>query len=145
MVRLFKNPVSTDHYAVIPLHPQNLGFEHKPGIKTRQNIVNYLFIVVYLQHLCYNIYMKSRKIFNRINALRHEKGISRRTLAQKIGVNFQTVGYLERQEYNPSLDLAFRISEYFRLPIEFIFSVEPLQPMSQEIVKMSKKGGGRNG
>jgi putative transcriptional regulator len=88
--------------------------------------------------------MKSRKIFNRINALRHEKGISRRTLAQKIGVNFQTVGYLERQEYNPSLDLAFRISEYFRLPVEFIFSVEPLQPMSQKILEMSKKKGGQN-
>lgn len=89
--------------------------------------------------------MKSRKIYNRINALRHEKGISRKELAQKIGVNFQTVGYLERQEYNPSLDLAFRISEYFRLPVDFIFSVKPLQPMSREIVEISQKKGGRNG
>jgi len=88
--------------------------------------------------------MKLRKIYNRIGALRHEKRISRRTLAQEIGVNFQTVGYLERQEYNPSLDLAFRVCEYFELPVEFIFSIKPLKPMSQEIFRMSKKRGGRD-
>lgn len=78
--------------------------------------------------------MRSRKLYNRISVLREERGISRKKLAEKIGVNFQTVGYLEREEYNPSLDLAFRISEYFRLPIEFIFSTKPLKPMSQEIL-----------
>jgi len=55
-------------------------------------------------------------------------------LAERIGVNFQTVGYLEREEYNPSLDLAFRISEYFGLPIKLIFSTEPLRPMSEELL-----------
>jgi putative transcriptional regulator len=53
--------------------------------------------------------------------------------AEIIGVNFQTVGYLEREEYNPSLDLAFRISEHFGFPVEFVFSVEPMKPMSQEL------------
>jgi putative transcriptional regulator len=77
--------------------------------------------------------MRSRKLYNRISVLREERGISRKELAEKIGVNFQTVGYLEREEYNPSLDLAFRISEYFKLPIEFIFSTKPLKPMSHEI------------
>ncbi|UCG29002.1 MAG: helix-turn-helix transcriptional regulator, partial [Bacteroidales bacterium] len=62
--------------------------------------------------------MESRKIYNRIGVLRKERGISRKELAEKIGVNFQTVGYLEREEYNPSLDLAMKISEYFGLPIE---------------------------
>lgn len=83
--------------------------------------------------------MKSRKIYNRISVLRHEKGISRKILAEEIGVNFQTVGYLEREEYNPSLDLAFRISEFFKLPVDFIFSVNPVKPMSREIIEMSKK------
>jgi putative transcriptional regulator len=36
-------------------------------------------------------------------------------------VNFQTIGYIERGEYNPSLELAFRFSEYLGLPIEQIF------------------------
>ena len=79
--------------------------------------------------------MRSRKIYNRISVLREERGISRKELAEKIGVNFQTVGYLEREEYNPSLDLAFRISEYFQLPVELIFSTEPLRPLSQEVLE----------
>jgi len=64
---------------------------------------------------------------------------SRKELAEKIGVNFQTVGYLEREEYNPSLDLAFKISEYFGLPIEFIFSTHPMKPLSQELYDQTKK------
>ena len=85
--------------------------------------------------------MKSRKIFNRISILRQEKGISRKELADKIGVNIQTVGYLEREEYNPSLDLAFRISENFGLPIELIFSTKPLKPLIEEIIQLKNKIG----
>ena len=77
--------------------------------------------------------MKSRRLYNRIAALRVERDISRKDLADAIGVNFQTVGYLERQDYNPSLDLAFRISEFFGFPVEFIFSTKELKPMSEEL------------
>ncbi len=86
--------------------------------------------------------MDQRKIYNRISALRKEKGISRKELAENIGVNFQTVGYLEREEYNPSLDLAFRVSEFFNLPIDFVFSSKPLRPMSKELMDLK---GGKNG
>jgi len=86
--------------------------------------------------------MKSRKLYNRISVLREERGISRKELAEKIGVNFQTVGYLEREEYNPSLDLAFRISEFFALPIDMVFSVEPMKPLSQEIFEQKKRNRG---
>jgi putative transcriptional regulator len=82
--------------------------------------------------------MKARKIYNRIAVLRKEKDLSRVDLAEKIGVNFQTVGYLEREEYNPSLDLAFRISEVFGLPIDLIFSTEPLKPLSELIIEKYK-------
>ena len=63
-----------------------------------------------------------------------EKGIGRKNRCQ-----FQTVGYLEREEYNPSLDLAFRISECFGLPIDLIFSTEPLKPLSQELLERKKR------
>ena len=86
--------------------------------------------------------MKARKIYNRISVLRQERGVSRKELAEKVGVNFQTVGYLEREEYNPSLDLAFRISEFFALPIDLVFSTEPLKPMSQELLDYKGKMGG---
>jgi DNA-binding XRE family transcriptional regulator len=84
--------------------------------------------------------LKTRRIFNRIAVLRQERKISRKQLAEIIGVNFQTVGYLEREEYNPSVDLAFRISEYFGFPVEFIFSAKPMKPLSQELLE--RRGGG---
>lgn len=65
-------------------------------------------------------------IHNRLVVLRAERKLSRQDLAEALGVNYQTIGYLERGEYNPSLELAFRISEFFRLPIENIFSREPI-------------------
>ncbi|MCD4707477.1 MAG: helix-turn-helix transcriptional regulator [Candidatus Sabulitectum sp.] len=77
--------------------------------------------------------MNTRRLYNRVKNLRVEKGISRKQLAEQIGVNPQTVGYLERQDYNPSLDLAFRISEYFCFPVEFIFSTTRMKPMSEEL------------
>ena len=88
--------------------------------------------------------MKSRKIYNRIAVLRQERGLTRKDLAIEIGVNFQTVGYLEREEYNPSLDLAFKISEYFKLPVELIFSSKPLKLLSEEINELTKKFNGGN-
>lgn len=67
----------------------------------------------------------SDAIYNRIAMLRAERGISRRELAAALGVHYQTIGYLERGEYSPSLHLALRIAEYFEVPVEVIFSTEP--------------------
>jgi putative transcriptional regulator len=64
-------------------------------------------------------------IHNRIAMLRAERGISRRELAEALGVHYQTVGYLERGEYSPSLHLALRIAEYFEVPVEVVFSIRP--------------------
>jgi DNA-binding XRE family transcriptional regulator len=62
-------------------------------------------------------------IYNRIAMLRAERGISRRDLADALGVHYQTIGYLERGEYSPSLHLALRIAAHFEVPVEVIFSV----------------------
>ncbi|MCK4700491.1 MAG: helix-turn-helix domain-containing protein, partial [Bacteroidales bacterium] len=70
--------------------------------------------------------------------LRHERGMTRKELAEKTGVNFQTIGYLERAEYNPSLDLAFRVSEVFGFPVDFIFSTRPQIPISEELHKRNQ-------
>jgi DNA-binding XRE family transcriptional regulator len=72
-------------------------------------------------------------LHNRLPVLRAERGLSRRDLAEAIDVNYQTVGYLERGDYSPSLDLAFRLSDFFGLPIEAIFSRQPFSPMSQQM------------
>ncbi len=77
--------------------------------------------------------MSEMKIYNRLTVLRAERGLSRLALANALGINYQTVGYLERGEYNPSLELAFRISEFFGLPLEAIFSTRPFKPLSAEV------------
>lgn len=77
--------------------------------------------------------MSEVKIYNRLAVLRAERKMSRLNLANAIGVNYQTIGYLERGEYNPSLELTFRISEFFDLPIEAIFSPRPFKPLSEEV------------
>lgn len=78
---------------------------------------------------------ESPPLHNRIAVLRTERGLSRQQLAESIGVNYQTVGYLERGEYSPSLDLAFRIAEFFGLPIEAVFSRTPFPPLSSLVYK----------
>jgi DNA-binding XRE family transcriptional regulator len=72
-------------------------------------------------------------IQNRIGVLRAERGLSRQQLADAVGINYQTVGYLERGDYNPSLELAFRIAEYFGLPLQAVFSRQPFAPMSSQL------------
>ena len=79
------------------------------------------------------------QIFNRIGVLRAERGLSRKELAEAVGVNFQTIGYLERGDYNPSLELAFKLSDYFGLPIEIIFSTRPLKPLSEALIELRRK------
>jgi DNA-binding XRE family transcriptional regulator len=58
---------------------------------------------------------------NRIARLREAAGLSRIELADRVGVNPQTIGYLERGEYNPSLVLAFRLADVFGLAVEEVF------------------------
>lgn len=67
----------------------------------------------------------SEVVHNRIAQLRAERGVTRRDLATALDVHYQTVGYLERGEYNPSLHLALRIAAFFDLPLELIFSIDP--------------------
>lgn len=62
-------------------------------------------------------------IYNRIAMLRSERKISRRELADALDVHYQTIGYLERGEFNPSLHLALRIARYFEVPVETLFSL----------------------
>src|SRR6202790_3483223 len=85
------------------------------------------------------------RCYNRIAVLRTERGLSRQGLADAVGVNYQTVGYLERGDYNPSLELAFRLSELFGVPIEAIFSRLPMRPMSEELYSRPAAAGGTDG
>ncbi|MBQ9991705.1 MAG: helix-turn-helix transcriptional regulator [Lachnospiraceae bacterium] len=61
---------------------------------------------------------------NRIEELRKNRGIKQEDLAAALGVSRQTIGSLENGRYNPSIQLAFKLSRYFELSIEDIFIYE---------------------
>jgi DNA-binding XRE family transcriptional regulator len=79
-------------------------------------------------------------LYNRIPVLRAERGVSRQELADGVGVNYQTIGFLERGDYGPSLRLAFAIASYFGLPIEAVFSTQPFQPLSEQVYGTARRG-----
>ncbi len=79
------------------------------------------------------LYIYNIMIYNRIKLLRTERGLSRKEVADAVGVNFQTIGYLERGDYNASLELAFKLSEFFEVPIDMAFSPRPFKTLSQEL------------
>lgn len=58
---------------------------------------------------------------NRVEALRRARGLNQEEFARAIRVSRQTVSSIETGKYNPSLELAFTISDFFGLPIEEIF------------------------
>ncbi|WP_265563931.1 helix-turn-helix transcriptional regulator [Sphingomicrobium arenosum] len=70
-------------------------------------------------------------MYNRIALLRTERGESRRDLAEAVGVNPQTIGFLERGDYKPSLELALKLAEHFAVPVEAIFSLAPFPSVSE--------------
>ncbi|HZX00170.1 MAG TPA: helix-turn-helix transcriptional regulator [Trueperaceae bacterium] len=77
--------------------------------------------------------MSKSKVFNRLRVLRTERGLSRQDVADAVGVNWQTIGYLEREDYNPSLALGFKLAEFFEVPVDALFSLRPLPPLKQAL------------
>jgi DNA-binding XRE family transcriptional regulator len=65
------------------------------------------------------------QVHNRLQTAREARDLSRQDLADAVGVHYQTVGYLERGEYSPSLVLALRIADTLDLTVEELFSLEP--------------------
>ena len=75
---------------------------------------------------------KDDAVYNRLRQIRTERGISRRDFADHLGIHYQTVGYLERGEFSPSLQLALRIADYFDVSMEAIFSLTPFPRVGEE-------------
>jgi putative transcriptional regulator len=69
---------------------------------------------------------------NRLKVLRAERNWSQQDLAERLQVSRQSVNAIETGKYDPSLPLAFRISELFELGIEDIF-VSPTRRSSKAI------------
>ncbi len=60
----------------------------------------------------------------RIRQFREERGWTQEQLAEMVGVTRQTILFLEKGKYNPSLRLAYKIAQAFKLTIEDVFSFQ---------------------
>lgn len=69
--------------------------------------------------------MGNNLVGNHIRKLRFNNDeMTQQQLADKVGVTRQTIVALEKGNYSPSLELAFRIARAFRLPLEEVFFYE---------------------
>ena len=67
----------------------------------------------------------SKSLSNNIRKLRFEADeMSQQTLAEKVGVTRQTIFAIEKDKYSPSLEVAFKISNVFNVPLENFFNYE---------------------
>ncbi len=64
------------------------------------------------------------KISNKVHVYRAEKRLTQQQLADAIEVTRATINAIESNNYNPSLELAFRLSRFFDVSIETLFSAE---------------------
>ncbi len=66
----------------------------------------------------------SRQMKNRIKVYRAMRDLTQESLAGELGVTRQTVLAIEKGKYDPSLDLAFKISRFFGVTVEDVFLYE---------------------
>lgn len=68
--------------------------------------------------------MHEQSIRNKLPELRARKKVTQDMLANYVGVTRQTIISIEKETYMPSLPLAFKLAQFFELPIEQIFYFE---------------------
>ncbi len=63
------------------------------------------------------------KIKNEVSKYRIEKGVTQEELASKVAVSRQTIIALEKGNYTPSILLALKIADFFKVSVEKIFKI----------------------
>lgn len=64
------------------------------------------------------------KVINHIREIRMKKGISQTKMAKDLQITRQTIFAIEKNKYNPSLELALKLIAYLEVPIEELFYLE---------------------
>lgn len=72
-------------------------------------------------------------VHNRITLFRTERGLSRKDLAERVEVNPQTIGFLERGDYSPSVELALRLAREFGVTVEALFALDPFPSLADQL------------
>lgn len=63
-------------------------------------------------------------VINHIKEIRIKKGITQIKMAEDLQVTRQTMNAIEKNKYNPSLELSLKILKYFNEPLEKVFILE---------------------
>ena len=63
-------------------------------------------------------------VINHIRDIRQKKGITQMKMAEDLQVTRQTINAIEKNKYNPSLELALKLIAYFDMPNDEIFILE---------------------
>lgn len=61
---------------------------------------------------------------NRIKELRARYNLTQEDLAKKVGVRRETIVFLEKGKYNPSLKLAYKVSKALKTTVNELFIFE---------------------
>ncbi|QAA30514.1 helix-turn-helix transcriptional regulator [Clostridium manihotivorum] len=64
------------------------------------------------------------KVINHIREIREKRGITQIKMAEDLRITRQTINAIEKNKYNPSLELALKLIDYFDVPIEQLFYLE---------------------
>jgi DNA-binding XRE family transcriptional regulator len=72
-------------------------------------------------------------VHNRIALFRTERQLTRKALAELVHVNPQTIGFLERGDYSPSVELALRLARVFETTVEQLFSLDPFPSLAEQL------------
>lgn len=64
------------------------------------------------------------KVINHIREMRLARGITQVKMAEDLQITRQTINAVEKNKYNPSLELALKMIAYFDVPIEELFYLE---------------------
>jgi putative transcriptional regulator len=62
---------------------------------------------------------------NRVRTYRVDRGLSRQELARRVEVHPQTIGAIERGQFNPTIEIALRLSEALGVTLDALFSRKP--------------------
>jgi len=71
-------------------------------------------------------------VINHIREIRLKEGITQVQMAEDLQITRQTINAVEKHKYNPSLELALKMIDYFDLPIEELFYLEKKEGENNE-------------
>ncbi|MEO1573810.1 MAG: helix-turn-helix domain-containing protein [Pseudomonadota bacterium] len=83
---------------------------------------------------------KNVSYHNRVRLVRTARELSRKELAEAVDAHPQTIGYIERGEFNLSMDLALRICSALDVSLDALFSMTPFAPLTSEQLIGSAEG-----